>query len=122
MVFNGEGNIVSWKFTKGTGFHHVKTLLEAIHSRSQSQNQAVKVYIDNCCQWRAKVQGVVGSHVLLDVFHAVQRVSKTTKRHPFHTQCLHDLRLALRAPDFGETRTKPTPQPDEIVKKLRYVH
>jgi hypothetical protein len=43
LVFNGEGNIVSWQFTKGTGFHHVKTLLEAIRGRLQSQNQAVKV-------------------------------------------------------------------------------
>ena len=101
----------------------ISTRKDTIHGRLQSQHQAVKVvYIDNCCQWRAKIQSVFGSHVqvLLDVFHAVQRVSKTiSKRHPFHTRCLHDLRLAFRAPgDFYETCTKPTPQPDEIVKNL----
>lgn len=123
LVFNSLGNIVSWQFTKSTGFDRVKTLLEHIHRRSQSQNHSIKViYIDNCCLWRAKIQAIFGDQikVLLDVFHAFQRVSKTIpKRHPFHAACLQDLRLVFRLPgDYGDKRTKPTPKPDELLNNL----
>ncbi len=123
LVFNVQGKIVSWQFTKGTGFDHVKILLEHIQRRSQLQGHNIRiVYVDNCCQWRAKIQSVFGEQVkvLLDIFHAVQRVSKTIpKRHPFHSACLQDLRLVFRTPgDYGEKRTKPTPSPDNIIKNL----
>ena len=123
LVFNSFSRIVSWQFTKSTGFDCVKTLLENIHTRSQSQDHSIKVvYVDNCCQWRAKIQSIFGDQVkvLLDVFHAFQRVSKTiSKRHPFHAACLQDLKLVFRLPgDYGERRTKPTPKPDDIVNNL----
>ena len=115
LVFNVQGKIISWQFTKGTGFDHIKS---HVHRCSQSQAHTFKiVYVDNCCQWRAKIQAVFGEQV----FHAVQRVSKTIrKRYPFHSACLQDLRMVFRSPgDYGEKRTKPTPNPDHIVENLK---
>ena len=56
--------------------------------------------------------------VKLDIFHAFQRIStKISKRHPFHSKCLQDLRLMFRDPsDLGETRAKETPDPDTLLK------
>ena len=49
----------------------------------------------------------------LDIFHAVQRISKQIpKRHPYHQECLRSLhdQLVFRDPvDQGPTRTKSTP-------------
>ena len=123
IVFNANGKILTWQFTKGTGFDNVKSILQHIHRRSQSQAHTINtVYIDNCCHWRAKIRAVFGEQVkvLLDLFHAVQRISKTLpKRHPFHAACLHDLRFVFRQPgDYGEKRTMATPAPDKIVQNL----
>ena len=58
LVFNVQGKIILWQFTKGTGFDHIKS---HIHRCSQSQAHTIK--IDNCCQWRAKIQAVFGEQV-----------------------------------------------------------
>ena len=56
-VFNKDGKIVSWQFTKSGSFKEVKSVLEAVVHRSTMQEDAVKtVYVDNCCQWRNKLQ------------------------------------------------------------------
>lgn len=120
IVFNGDGKIVTWQFTKGTGFEHIKSLLENIKHR---QPESIKtVYVDNCCHWRRKIQDVLGSDVtvLLDVFHAVQRITcRIPKRHPFYAACVHDLRLVFRSlGDNGEQRSKPTPQPSKLVENI----
>lgn len=120
LVFNGDGKIVSWQFTKGTSFENVRSLLHQINNRKKCTIKTI--YVDNCCQWRQKIREVFGSNVtvLLDIFHAVQRVTrKIPKKHPFHSTCLQDFRLVFRIPgDYGLRRTKPTPQPSELLQNI----
>ena len=85
LVMNKIGQVISWKFTKGSSFDEVKEYLEFLSVRAHSQGDTV--YIDNCCHRRSKIQSVFGENciVKLDTFHAVQRiVHKIPQRHPFH--------------------------------------
>ena len=70
IVFNKKGKIVSWQYTKSGSFDQVKLLLEALENHSRVQGTDIKaIYIDNCCQWRNKVQEIFGSQckVKLDI-------------------------------------------------------
>lgn len=124
IVFNGNGKIVSWQYTKGTSFENVRVLLNNIKSRGTIAGKCTikTVYVDNCCHWRQKIQDVFGDDVivLLDIFHAVQRITrKLPKRHPFHSVCVHELKLVFRSPgDYGLARTKPTPQPHQLQQNI----
>ncbi len=97
-------------------------------SKSQQNNNAVKtIYIDNCCQWRFKLQEVFGitCQVKLDIFHAIQRiVQKIPKKHPFHSQCAADLRQVFRHDgDHGIKRTRSTPCSAKMLANLNsFVH
>ena len=120
-VMNERGQIMTWQLTQSQGFENIRLLLQQLFRRLSSQGKIVKeFYIDNCCHWRRKLQEVFGSElaVKLDIFHAFQRIStKISKRHPFHSKCLQDLRLMFRDPsDLGETRAKETPDPDTLLK------
>ena len=120
-VINERGQIVTWQLTQSQGFENIRRLLQQLFRRLSSQGKSVKeFYIDNCCHWRKKLQEVFGSDlaVKLDIFHAFQRIStKISKRHPFYSKCLQDLRLMFRDPaDLGETRAKETPDPNTLFK------
>lgn len=124
IVFNENGKIVSWQYTKSGSFKEVKPVLEALADRSTIQGTAVKtVYIDNCCHWRNKLHEVFGLNckVKLDIFHAVQRVvQKISKKHPFHSQCAKDFGQIFREEgDNGNKRTKPTPSSTKITSNLK---
>ena len=117
------GQIVSWKFTKGSTFDEIKVLLECLHIRAQSQGNSIKtVFIDNCCQWRRNVQSVFGQEcvVKLDVFHAVQLIVRNIpKRQPFHMTCCGELRLVFREKgDSGKSHTNNTLGHSEVLKNL----
>jgi hypothetical protein len=103
-----------WQFTKGTSFEQVRTVLEDLHCLSQEQGKKIQtVYIDDCCRLRSKIQSIFGTTVAvkLDLFHAIQRLSK---RHALYHQCLMDLRQVFRQnSDSGERRMADTP-PEEI--------
>ena len=122
LVFNENGQIVSWQFTKGNGFDHVRNLLHNVKKRNQEMNSEVRtIFIDNCCQWRQKIK-VFGPDVtvLLDIFHAVQRVTrKMPKKHPFYSICVQDFRLVFWLPgDYGPIRTKATPQSFQLLENI----
>lgn len=80
------------------------------------------MYIDECCKLRKKVESVFGpsTAVKLDLFHAVQRVTRTFhKRHSLFHQCLLKLRTVFRVDgDTGESRISSTPSPEVILKKI----
>ena len=62
IVFNSDGRIVSWQFTKSGSFNEVRPILVALADRSNAQETVVNsVFIDNCCQWRGKLQEVFGT-------------------------------------------------------------
>lgn len=108
--FYKDGKFVSWQYTKSGSFKEVKP--SSSWSWHNTRQCSKTVYIDNCCQWRKKLQLVFGPtcKVKLDIFHAVQRVlQKIPKKHPFHAQCAMDLGQVFRHEgDNGTKRTKPT--------------
>ena len=53
IVFNKEGQVVSWQYTKSGCLEEVKSILEALAARSVTQGTPIQtIYVDNCCQWR----------------------------------------------------------------------
>ena len=116
LVLNDRGKIVTWQLTKGTSFEEVTALLQNLASRSDDNMRTV--YVDDCCKLRSKIENVFGKtvSVKLDLFHAVQRISKTLrKRHPYRLQCLQDLQIVFRCDgDSGETRLSTTPSSEKI--------
>ena len=92
-MISEHGQVLSWQLTKRTTFYHIKTLLSDL--LEQPQQQIHTVYIDECCKLRAKIKSVLGPNVAvkLDLFHAVQRITKTlSKKHGLIQQCMIDLR------------------------------
>lgn len=122
-VLNSEGQVLSWKITKGLALHHVQDMLESLRNRLHQQGVSLKeFYVDNCCSLRQKLQQIFGSHlqVYLDVFHAIQRISKKIpKKHPYNSECLKSLRLVFRQPgDQGKDRTMSTPSIEQLRSQL----
>lgn len=77
IVLNRNGQVLTWQLTRGTSFAHVKTLLQ--HLLKRPDQQIKTVYVDECCKLRAKIKSVLGPNIAvkLDLFHAVQRITKT---------------------------------------------
>jgi hypothetical protein len=120
---NGNGEVVACQFTKGTSFEQVRNLLDGLVSHSHKQDQPVAtVYVDDCCKLRKKIQLVFGSdtRVKLDLFHAVQRITKTfIKKNPLYHQCLFSLRQVFREHgDSGQGRSTETPSKEILQQKL----
>lgn len=123
IVMNKDGKIVTWQLTKGTGFNEIEELLRDLHNRAETQQCRIEtVYIDDCCKLRKKIKEILGNNtaVKLDLFHAIQRVTRTlSKRHEQTQRCLLDLRLVFRTDgDSGEKRMSHTPSPDIMLKKM----
>ena len=102
MVFNEEGKIMTWQLTNSTVFKNVEGLLMSLQHRLSDSSTLELISIDNCCQWCHKLQNIFGQHVriVLDIFHAVQRVTKRMpKHHPYHWKCIQEFRLVFREKD-----------------------
>ena len=102
---------------------YVEDVMHALYTRLQRQGVTLQeFYVDNCCALRLKLQTIFGSQlkVYLDIFHAVQRISKKIpKRHPYHSECIKCLTLVFRHPsDRGPTRTMSTPVTDVLETQL----
>jgi len=122
-VMNADGQVLSWKLTKTLTFEDIQDRLLALRERLQKHGEQVEqFFVDTCCSLRSKLQSIFGPQlkVYLDVFHAVQRITKTLpKRHPYHRDCLKSLQLVFRDPsDHGPVRTKPTPSPPILRQQL----
>ena len=117
---NGDGKIVTWQLTRSTTFAEIHTLLQSLKERCPSLET---VYIDDCCKLRNKIHTLLGSHVhvKLDVFHAVQRITKTlSAKCKLHHQCISDLSLVFRADgDSNKERQSSTPQPSAMTSKMK---
>ena len=121
LVLNENGQVVNWQLTKSTSISESESLLKGICERAKSSLKTV--YVDNCCKHRSKIKLIFGPNVevKLDLFHAVQRISKTLpKRHLLTKQCLHDFSLVFRCDgDVEDNRKSATPPPDKIISKLQ---
>ena len=128
IVMNEIGIVLAWKLCKGTAFDKVEDLLTSLKDRHATKGCVLNhFYIDNCCQWRHKLNSVFdGVSIKLDPFHAIQRVvTKIPKKggsgplQKLRTQMLHDFKLILRDPtDRGMKRSKPTPSASIIEKNI----
>ena len=123
IVLNEEGAVVAWQFTKTTSLEEVKPLLLSLTKRIElPDNESLTVYVDNCCQVRRQIQDIFGHDVLvkLDLFHAVQRVSRAMrKQHTLYLPCIRDFKMTLRnSVDRGKWRAKHTPDSDVINRNI----
>ena len=116
IVMNEAGVVMSWQLCKGTSFSAVEGLLHRLKDRLVTLGCSIgQFHIDNCCQWRAKLQSVFGNDtsVKLDLFHAIQRFTSKIPRKGGRGSALRKLRsrlisnfkLIIRDPtDQGKTR------------------
>ena len=68
---------------RGQVFSAVEGLLHRLKDRLVTLGCSIgQFHIDNCCQWRAKLQSVFGNDtsVKLDPFHAIQRPLQNPKK------------------------------------------
>ena len=80
------------------------------------------IIIDNCCYWKYLLKRTFGDNVeiKLDLFHAVQRVTRTiSKRHSLYNVFLREFRMVFRAAgDVADKRTQTTPEPNVLTKNI----
>ena len=123
IVLNHMGQVIAWQFTKTTSIDECEDLLVKLKNRCIQLGQPIEeVYVDNCCQSRNKLQSIFGQdiRVRLDIFHAIQRITKTmSKHHPLCHSIMKDIKLIFRDPlDIGKLRTLPTPDKDTLLKSI----
>lgn len=123
MVLNEDGQVLAWQLTNSTSLSEVLPLLHELKERIDlPANMKLTIYVDNCCQVRKKLHEVFGNDTLvkLDVFHAVQRITRAmSKRHAFFHSCMHDVRMLFRNPtDIGKKRTMSTPDSTLMLSNL----
>lgn len=123
IVLNKIGQVVGWQFTKTNSMDEVKLLLANIDERIQDfDKEHFTIYTDNCCQNLAKLKATFGNeiNVKLDLFHAVQRVTRVlSKRHILFLPCLKDFKMVFRElDDISLSRNSPTPDSSQLLANL----
>lgn len=116
IVLNDKREIITWQLTATTAFDEIKPLLEQLRD-----TQISKVIVDDCCKVRAQYQSVFpGIQVKLDLFHAVQRVTKSIpKGTEFSKQFSKEFGTIFRSNEDRDTvRKLPTPVPEDIETNL----
>ena len=109
-VLNPEGELLTWKLTRSLSFEHTQRQLELLNERFQQKGKIVQEFYVDIRMLLMAPKTTVGPQlkVCLDLFHAVQRISrKIPKRHPFHSAFMRSLTLVFRDPtDVGLEKRK----------------
>lgn len=117
-LMNKDGAVLSFQLVKDRCFETVASQFTDVQERNRRLGKELKVIaLDNCCQWRDKLQNLLGDvRVVLDIFHAVQRITKTIPMgNVFRRDLLVDIRNLFRRPgDQGPRRTQRTPDQDTL--------
>ncbi len=80
FVLNNEGKVISWQFTNGTSFAEIQMLLTNLKYRFETLGAKVqKVTVDNCCQWRNKIQVIFGNSTSECMFRCISCCAKNFK-------------------------------------------
>ena len=82
---------MAWQFTKSTSLEEVKPLPALKERIELPEDKPLTVYVDDCYQVRRQIKDIFGSDVLVkvDLFHAVQRVSRSmSNRHTLFLSCI----------------------------------
>ena len=119
FVLNKHGKVLTWQLTKGTSFDQLAVLQDVAE---RAQNELKIIYVDDCCKMRRKITNIFGSNVAvkLDLFHAVQRITKTLpKKHELFQSCIQELRLVFCSKgDCEISRLSNTPNKSIIQQNL----
>ena len=119
-MLNDKGQVLTWQLTKGSSIAEVAMLLQSLDKRPSDKLKTV--YVDDCCKLQNKIKNIFGPHVSvkLDLFHAVQRITKTIpKKHVHASQFLKELSLVFRSEeDCGDKRLFPTPSAEKLLENL----
>jgi hypothetical protein len=122
LVLDEAGRVISFCLTKTKSLEEVVGHLRELHSRAPN---AKFIHTDNCCADKRVLLEVFGegTNVRLDIFHAMNRISRKIKKKQltsrkkklFHRQ----LRLVFRQKkNQSGKRILPTPLPSELTKRL----
>ena len=100
-----------------------KLLFETLSSDFKKRGVNLSgIYIDNCCKWRQLLASYFPNvSVKLDLFHAVQRITKkVSKRSRIFAELCKDYSLVFRDQrDQTNERKLSTPAPEEILRNLK---
>ena len=101
----------------------MQKVLRDVFERSKEQKQSIEtIYVDDCCKVRNKLKAIFGGtvQVKLDIFHAVQCVTRTLpKSHSLFHQCVGELRnVFCQDGDIGKERKCDTLTPDMMETKM----
>ena len=119
IVLNERHEVIGWRLTRTTSFEEIRSLLVGLKEKIRTELK--RVVVDDCCKVRALYQSVFpGVEVKLDIFHAVQRVTKVIpKGSEFSKKFSKDLGMIFRQNgDCGEFREMATPSQAVILENL----
>ena len=121
-IINEKGQVIRWSFAMSESFDEIKLLFEALSSDFKKRGVKLSgIFIDNCCKWRHLLASYFPNvPVKLDLFHAVQRITKkVSKRSHIFSELCKDYSLVFRDQrDQNKERKLPTPAPEEILRNL----
>ena len=121
IALNEKAQVLSWQLTS-TSLDEVEQLLSNLKCRHENAGKPISyICVDNCCQVSGKLTTIFGKvTVVLDLFHAIQRVTKRIpSRYEYSTDCSHEFSKCFRTPgDSGLARTASTPAPAVIEKNI----
>lgn len=119
IVLNEKHEIIAWRLTRTTSFEEIRTLLVGL--KENLSNGLNRILVDDCCKVRTLYQSVFPEvEVKLDLFHAVQRVTKVIpKGSEFSKRFAKDFGMIFRQNgDCGEVCKMSTPSPPVLLENL----
>ena len=117
IILNENHQIIGWRLTTSTSFEEIRSLLQEL----KQEIDVTRVIVDDCCKVRSLYQSVFPDvEVKLDLFHAVQRVTKTIpKGTELSKKFSKEFGMIFRArEDSSEVHKMPTPHPEVMVENL----
>lgn len=119
IVLNERHEVIGWRLTRTRSFEEIRSLLAELKEKLSTELK--RVVVDDCCKVRALYQSVFpGVEVKLDIFHAMQRVTKAIpKGSEFSKKFTKDLGMILtQKSDCGEVREMATPSHAVILQNV----
>ena len=117
IILNENHQIIGWRLTTSTSFEEIRSLLQEL----KQEIDVTRVIVDDCCKVGSLYQSVFPDvEVKLDLFHAVQRVTKTIpKGTELSKKFSKEFGMIFRArEDSSEVRKMPTPHPEVMIENL----
>ena len=117
IVLNEDHKVGGWRLTKSPAFKNIRDLLQEI--KYSLDNPLKTVIVDDCCKVKRECESIFPG-VIIDLFHATQRVIKTfPKGSEWSKQISTEFGLVFREDgDCGAPHCLTTPEPKVIERNL----